>query len=292
MKKSKPSRRLSAQSKRIIVVVSILLIGILGVYAEVWRPNQNAKAYVNHLEVSSKPLQECFEELSATTDLDIYYAPDIALDQKRKDTATILKQIDTCRTELKEFDAKAHDLINLRLSGYTAPYRQAKVYQRQAFDIAGQSNDVLNQYSKLATFLSSYYDHINAFQTYTQELQDRKFYLGDAQLTTMQQQATDLRQRGKQIKGLDTPAEFNTTRSSTISMFSAAAAGFDTVVSGYRTGDNFAVEAGYQEINNATVTYNSKVINLPFDQLIKSYIPKQVQQLPGKVENLLVSSVE
>lgn len=286
------SKRLPAKYKRAIVAICAVLILVLLAYAEILRPNQDANAYVKHLDSTSKPLQRCFEDLSETTQLKIYYAPDIALEQKRQDTATILKQIDTCRADLKDFNAESHDLINLHLSGYTSPYRQAKVYQRQAFDIVGQSNDVLDQYTKMATFLSGYYDHIIAFKTYTQELESNKYYIGDAQLTTMQQQADDLRHRATQIRELDAPAEFSTTKTDTAAMFTTAATGLDNIVKGSRNGNGYTTEAGYQSINKANADYDSRVINMPFEQLIKSYIPKQVNQLPAKVENLLTSSSE
>jgi hypothetical protein len=286
------SPRLSATYKRAIVIMCAVLVLLLVGYAEIIRPNQDANAYIAHLDTNSKPLEKCFEDLSKTTELKVYYAPDISLEQKRQDTATILKQITTCRAELKTFNTKSHDLVNLHLSGYTNSYQQAKTYQRQAYDVVGQSNDVLDQYAQLATFLSSYYDHLIAFKTYSQELQDNKYYLGTAQLATMQQQADDLRERSAQIRELDAPAEFSTTKTSTADMFTNAAVAFDNVIKGYRYGNDYTVALGYDELDKANADYDGSVINLPFEQLIKSYIPQQVNQLPSKVSNLLSTEAE
>jgi hypothetical protein len=291
MKKLPKIRLRRDRYKRATIVVCALLILLLLAYAEVIRPNQDARNYVKHLEVSSKPLQQCFEELADTTQLSIYYAPDTTLESKREDS-TILKQINVCHSKLNTFDAESHQLTGLRLSGYTAPYRQAKVYQRQAFDVVGQSKDVLNRYAMMANFLSKYFDHIIAFSTYTSELQDNRYYLGSAQLTTMQQQADDLRQRATQIRELEAPKEFAATKNDTADMMGVAADGLSNVAKGYRSGNDYMVSLGYSEIDQAIADYDSHVINLPFQQLTKSYIPRQVNQLPAKIENLLVSASE
>jgi hypothetical protein len=292
MKKLPVKRLQPAQYKRTTIAISALLVLLLTLYAEVIRPNQDAKVYVNQLDTSSRPLESCFTDLSQTTQLGIFYAPDIAIEEKRQDTATILDQINTCRAQLNTFDEKSHQLANLHLSGYTPSYQQAKVYQRQAFDIIGQSDDVMNQYAKMANFLSVYYDHIIAFTTYTNELQTTKSYLGNSQLTTIKQQADDLRQRAVQIGELDAPSEFKASQKNTASMLSNAATGLDNVVSGYRFGNDYLVTSGYQQVDQAIADYDSHVINLPFQELTKSYIPRQVNQLPGKVANLLSSSSE
>jgi hypothetical protein len=292
MKKPHLPRLQRGQYKRAAIAVCIVLIVILLFYAEILRPNQDAKAYVRQLDTSSQPLQECFEELADTTQLSLYYAPDVTLDSKRGDTATILKQINTCHSELNSFDGQAHQLANLHLAGYTAAYRQAKVYQRQAFDITGQSRDVMNQYAKMANFLSKYYDHVIAFSTYTSELQDNRHYLGSAQLMTMEQQASDLRERAAQIGSMEAPQEFTGTKSDTANMMDTAASGLENIVKGYRFGNDYLVNTGYNEIDQAITTYESHIINLPFQQLTKSYIPQQVSQLPAKVENLLASASE
>lgn len=292
MKKPHLPRLQRGQYKRAAIVVCIVLVVLLLGYAEILRPNQDAKAYIRHLDVSSKPLQQCFEKLASTTQLSLYYAPDVTLDSKRGDAATILKQINTCRGQLDTFDNQAHQLVDLRLAGYTSAYRQAEVYQRQAFDIIGQSKDVMGQYAEMATFLSKYYDHIIAFSTYTAELQNNKYYLGSAQLITIEQQASDLRERAAQIRSLEAPQEFANTKLDTAEMMTTAASGLENVSQGYRFSNDYLVSTGYDQIDLAIRSYESHVINMPFEQLTKSYIPKQVNQLPGKVENLLVSAAE
>ena len=279
------------QYKRATIVLCIILAVALLAYAEIFRPNQDAKIYIQQLDASFKPLQKCFEKLANTTQLSLYYAPDVTLDSKRGDTATILKQINSCSGQLNTFDNQSH-LVNLHLAGYTPAYRQAEVYQRQAFDIVGQSRDVMGQYAEMANFLSKYYDHIIAFSTYTAELQDNKYYLGSAQLLTMEQQASDLRERATQIRSLEAPQEFADTKLDTADMMTTAASGLENVAKGYRFGNDYLVSTGYDQIDQAIKTYESHVINLPFQQLTKSYIPQQVNQLPGKVENLLVSASE
>lgn len=292
MKRRTTKRLQPAQYKHVAIAASVLLVLLLTLYAEVLRPNQNAEAYVNHLDKSSEPLESCFTDLAQTTQLGIFYAPDIAIEEKRQDTSTILQQLNACRDQLRDFDEESRQLINLRLSGYTTPYQQAKVYQRQAFDIVGQSNDVLDQYSELSTFLSAYYDHIIAFTTYTADLRADRYYSGSSQLTTMRQQADDLRQRANQIEELEAPKEFTVTQQDTATMLTTTATGLDNLVNGYRYGNEYLVSTGYTQIDQAVNDYDSRIINLPFQELTKSYIPQQVNQLPGKVANLLSSSSE
>ena len=148
----KSSKRLSKKIKSISVVFGVILLASLLVFAEVIRPNQDAKAYTTRLNTASQPLNSCFEKLADTTTLDIYYAPDIAVQDRQKDAKVITDQVNICRDQLKTFNTQARDLLNLHFAGYTHTYYQAKVSQRQAYDVIGQSNDVLNQYSDMAAF--------------------------------------------------------------------------------------------------------------------------------------------
>ena len=106
------------QYKRAAIVLCIILAVALLAYAEIFRPNQDAKIYIRQLDTSSKPLQKCFEKLADTTQLSLYYAPDVTLDSKRGDTATILKRINSCNSQLNTFDNRSHQLVNLHLAGY------------------------------------------------------------------------------------------------------------------------------------------------------------------------------
>lgn len=275
------------------MVASILAAVSLLVYAEIVRPNLDAKAYTNHLSTASQPLQQCFERLAQTTELSMFYAPDVAQADKENDTTVILRQIDTCRIQLNRFEQESRQLAAVPLGGFAASYRQAKVHQRQAFDVIGQSNDVLNQYHKMAMFLSRYYSHIAAFNSYMAEQQaSQQAYVSNARLRVMEQQATDLRERALTIRKLEAPREFNATKQKTAAMFAAMASGFDNVIIGIRSGDTTLVGIGYQQLDEAAATYDRSIINLPFDQLTKSYIPTQVEQLPVKIENLLTTSSE
>lgn len=281
--------------KRYSLVAAIVLAAVLLVFAEVIRPNQDAKSYTARLEAASKPLQACFEKLSATTELGIYSAPDIPLKDKQKDATTITNQINACRDQVDAFNAQAHRLLSLHFAGYTQTYHQAKVNQRQAYDVIGQSQDVLNQYSELAAFLSEYYGHIDAFLSYFQNIQqieNNGGFPSAASVKVLSQQAADLHKRATAVRGLKANPGFEQVKTATADMFDAIAVGFDNAVVGYSNFSDYYTNVGIKQIDAAVATYDSTVINLPFDQLQVSYVPKQVQQLPVKVENLLAAQSE
>src|SRR5690242_14995949 len=85
--------------KRAAIWLAVFLAVALLAYAEVIRPNQDAKTYTTRLDSSSKPLEKCFEDLTKTTELKSFYAPDVALEVKQQDMSAILKQISACREE-------------------------------------------------------------------------------------------------------------------------------------------------------------------------------------------------
>lgn len=281
----------ASKLKRTIVVTTIVAALAVLVFVEVIQPNQEAKSYTGRLANASKPLQSCFEELAKTTELAIYYAPDIALITKQQDAGAISSRIAVCRTELANFELVAQRLSGQQLASYTKAYQAAKVNQRQAIDVAGQSRDVLNQYAKLADFLAEYYKHIEAFSSYMTAANESTFFDG-AQLQTMSNQADDMRARANQIRIIQSPLEFNDTKNATATMFTTAAGGFDSLVGGYNFANDATVSLGYSQINEAQATYDSTIINLPFEQLTGSYIPQQVVQLPSKIENLLSAESE
>ncbi len=291
MKRPHLTARQASKLKRTVVVATILIALALLVFAEVVRPNQEAKTYTSRLDTASKPLQSCFDDLAKTTELNIYYAPDTALITRQQDARTITNEINICRTELATFEAAAQQLSGQQLAGYTNTYRTAKVNQRQAIDVAGQSRDVLNQYARLADFLTAYYKHIEAFSSYMTATNESTFF-DTARLQAMSAQADDMRVRADQIRALQSPPEFNDTKTTTAAMFTTAASGFDNLVGGYNFGNDSTVNLGYRQIDEAQTSYDSTVINLPFEQLTRSYIPQQVMQLPVKIENLLAGESE
>lgn len=281
--------------KRYSLIGCVVLVLALLVFAEVIRPNQDASSYTSRLQSSSDPLRHCFEKLSDTTQLDIYGAPDISIDAKQKDVATIKQQITTCRGQLDSFNDQAHRLLNLHFAGYTQTYHQAEVNQRQAYDVIGQSNDVLNQYTDLADFLGQYYDHIQAFSNYFQNIQAVESTPGNPSAATVKvlaQQAADLHKRATAIRALKVSPGFEQTRSATADMFDSMATGFDNAARGYAGYSDYYTNLGLSQIDAAVSTYDSQVINMPFDQLQVSYVPKQVQQLPVKIQNFLAAQSE
>lgn len=292
-KKVRQKRKLSPKVMRITIAVwAILIIGLL-IFAEVVRPNQDASGYTTRLNDASKPLEACFTKLSETTQLPIYYAPDVVLKDKQTDIATIRKQIAACRQQLASFNASAHKLMDFRFAGYTTSYKAAKVNQRQAYDVVGQSTDVMDQYDRLASFLSAYYDHISAFQDYTASLSKlNTYYITNSNGKALASQADDLRARADDIRKLDAPAEFETTKQATADMFTKAATGFDNVAYGYTNAADYYTTIGFSQVDAATKSFDSTIVNMPFEQLIASYVPKQVQQLPGKVVDLLAAQSE
>lgn len=293
MGEKRQRRHIPSKYKRGIVAASIILALVLLAYAGIVRPDQDAKSYIHHLDDSSKPVQQCFDKLAQTTELGVFYAPDIALERKQTDVTTILHQIDHCRRILNQFEQESRQLMRVPIGSLTTSYQQAKVYQRQTFDIIGQSNDVLDQYRTMASFLSDYYGHIAVFTAYTSQTQaTQRQYVTSAQLRVMEQQANDLRVRAKHIRTLDAPREFTTTKLETATMFTSMASGLDNVVNGIRNGQTEVLETGYQQTELAAASYDSTIINLPFSQLTKSYIPAQVSQLPVKIKNLLTTSSE
>lgn len=303
-KPSKPSRprfsgsilpRMPKKAKRYSIIAAVVIFVVLLVFAEIIRPNQDAKSYTARLNASSKPLEDCFRELADTTELDIYYAPDIAINEKQRDVKTIAGQINTCQNELNVFDAQAHKLLNLHFAGYTQVYHEAQVNQRQAYDVVGQSNDVLQQYSELAVFLEQYYAHVDVFLAYFKDVQKIEASYSQpstASIKVISQQAADLRKRAAIIRQLKASPGFEMTKLSTAEMFENMATGFENTAKGYANyNDNFK-NLGFKQVDEAVAVYDSKIINLPFEQLKVSYVPKQVQQLPVKVETLLATQTE
>jgi hypothetical protein len=289
------ARKTTKKTKRISLVAGIVLLVALLAFAEVIRPDQDARAYTARLQSASQPLGACFQKLANTTQLDVYYAPDIPIKEKQDNIRTINNQINSCRTQLASFNKQSQDLLNLHFAGYTQTYHQAKVNQRQAYDVIGQSEDVLNQYADMANFLDQYYGHIGAFLSYFDNLQTVEksgAYTSNANIAVLTSQASDLHKRAADIRGMPANVSFDPTKPATADMFDAMAAGFDNVVRGYSGYGDYTRNLGFQQVDAAVATYDTTVVNLPFDQLNASYVPKQVQQLPVKVKNLLAAQFE
>ncbi len=290
-----PVKKSFRRTKKVSVIAGIVVLVALIIFAEIIRPDQDARSYTNRLQSATQPLNDCFEKLSDTTSLDIYYAPDIALKEKQSDVKSVADQVAACRTQLASFDKQAHDLLNLHFAGYTQTYHQAKVNQRQAYDVIGQSQDVLNQYADLADFLNTYYSHIEAYLSYFNNLQTIEKSYGNptkATVAVLAGQASDLHKRATQIRAMPDNISFNDIKQPTADMFDAMGTGFDNVVKGYTNYSDYYRNIGDKQVDAAVANYDSTIIDLPFSRLQSSYVPKQVQQLPVKVKNLLAAQSE
>jgi hypothetical protein len=105
-------------------------------------------------------------------------------------------------------------------------------------------------------------------------------------------EAVDLHQRAGVIRQLKTTSNFDGVKLATADMFDSYATGFDYVVTGYSNYSDYYKQLGFDQIDKTVADYDANVVVLPFTQLKASYVPKQVQQLPVKVRNLLAAQKE
>lgn len=291
---SKRSKRpgLSAKSRAklkraSIVTLALLAFGLL-MYAQIVRPDQLASSYTVRLNSASDQLESCFSDLTATSKLKIFGAPDIPLQAKRQDLKAIHQAVEQCESQLKQFNVDSQTLQGLRLSGYTAGYRAAVINQNQALAVVGESSDVLSQYKRLASFLDEYFASLEAFVDYTEQLNQTgnntsTLYSQGYQLA---EQGKSLHQQAARVRALNPSAGFEGIIQPTAAMLDEAANGFDNLGAGYARGNDNLINTGFKQIESAQATYSGSVINLPFEQLQNSYTIKQVAALPNKIVNL------
>ncbi len=286
-------RNLRKTAGRTLLVVWALLLVTGIVYAEIIRPNTAANDYSKRLNAEAGRTEKCFESLTKTTELDIFYAPDVKLDTKQKNIASIRQQINSCRQQVASFESVTKSLPTMRFAGYTPTFKEAKVTQRQALDVVGQSNDVMNQYDRMAAFLSSYYTTVDTFLKYTEQLSTLNTgIVTAANAKVLEDQATELETMAKDMRTMDAPNEFSDTKTLTADMFDKAATGFKDVRYGYVNYADAYTTRGFNQVDEALKSYDSTIVNSPFDKLTSSYIPKQVMQLPNKIDDLLAGASE
>ncbi len=279
--------------RRIGIVLVIIAAFSLLAFAQIVRPNQHARNYENQLGQASERLQTCFMKLTDYEDLQIYGAPDISISQKQRDVRTIQGNIRQCSSELQIFHLQAQRLQKLYLSGYTEEYKRARLTEQHAMNIAGQSNDVLNQYGQLAGFLQQYYASLLPFMTYSDELNqlpDVTVLAG--RIAQIRQQADDLHAQAKNVRDSKPYPGFETMIRPTAVMLDDAGDGYDLLAEGYTKNIDATLAEGFQTIERAVAVYNGSVGQMSFDLLVKSYTVKQVSALPIKLENLRRSEVE
>lgn len=287
MKPSNKKRLQKAHIRRAAVIFVALLAFSLLAYAEVIRPNQHAKAYDSRLQAAANDLHACFLKLADTESLAIFYAPDIPLSQKQANIESVRQSVKQCSGELQRFYYDAQTLQGLYLSGYTGNYKKSQTTKEHALNVAGQSNDVLKQYGQMASFLSSYYEGLEMFTTYTDEL-NKMVDLSSLQNQTpkLRQQAAELRAQATDIRQLKPAAGFETMIAPTADMIDQAASGFESLANGYSRQNDMTIANGFESIETAVATYNATVQQMSFELLVQAYTTKQVAALPSKVEDL------
>jgi len=293
MSEKSKRRLITPKSKRYLIAVVVLMAIALLVFAEVVRPNQDAKSYTKRLESASEPLDSCFRDLAETTQQDIFYAPDIDLVVKQKNVKSIQDHIAACRIELGKFNSTAHELLALHFAGYTKTYREAQLNQHHAFNIVSQSEDVMDQYGNMADFLSQYYANLGGFLNTFDALnkaQDSNT-LSNAN-RKVSNQAASLRANAKAIRALKAPTGLADAQNSTATMIEQAATGFENLARGLDGYSDTYQNLGYKQIDAALETYDKSVIGKPYEVLKNSYVLKQINALPAKVENLLAGETE
>lgn len=287
------SAKAKKNAKKIGITLAILVIVGLVVFAEIIRPNQDAKAYHGRLEVASQPLNDCFKKLGDTTQQDIFYAPDIDLKLKISNVNAIRTQVTACRGQIDEFNKTVQSLLSFKLAGYTSTYRSAQLDQRHAVEMISQSEDVMNQYDEVAAFLQQYYGHLATFLAALDSLnkaEDSNTLSNDNGYLT--QQAASLRAQATAMRALDPPLGFKPSRDTAATMIDNMATGFESLGKGYDTYSDSLKSLGYKQIDDAVGMYDNTVNGQPYPLLNNAYANKEVNALPAKIENLLAGASE
>lgn len=286
-------RRLSPLVRNVIIGLSVILLFLCLILVEVIVPNHLAQSYIKGLDTSSKKVQLCFISINDTTSLDVYYSADAPVKDKQQNVRTIHQRIQECRNQLDMFNNQTASLPGIHLSGYTRQYHEASVRQKHAYDLIGQSRDVLNQYQQLADFLQAYLDAVAPFADYVGQfnsVSDVSIYADKTD--QLQAWGKTLHAKVEALQRLPTPAGYEQLTPATAEMLSNAAYGFEYFASGLRSYNIDTQNYGISLVEKGATQNRDTVEPMLPKALKRSYVVQQVHELTGKIDNLFSGSVE
>jgi hypothetical protein len=270
-----------------VLLVSFIIFSVAYMAIE---PGIEAKAYINQLDKTSTQLRNDFNNLSKSTQSQVFNNPDLDSAKRMQELASIKALIDQTEIQLTNFKSESDKFLDLRHIGPAyGSFETAKAMRESALDTIFQSNDVLQDYKALISYTEKY-EQINAklnekFINFNSMI-DLNLLIGKQQVVS--QTALEMKSYANELKNFPVPIDLKKFNDEAVASINQAASGFDDLASGLQSANDNIIYYAASEIEQATDINGSKGNDLFVTVADKSPILKNVVNLPDKLDQFKI----
>jgi hypothetical protein len=270
-----------------VLLVSFIIFSVAYMAIE---PGIEAKAYINQLDKTSTQLRNDFNNLSKSTQSQVFNNPDLDSAKRMQELASIKALIDQTEIQLTNFKSESDKFLDLRHIGPVyGSFETAKAMRESALDTIFQSNDVLQDYKALISYTEKY-EQINAklnekFINFNSMI-DLNLLIGKQQ--EVSQTALEMKSYANELKNFPVPIDLKKFNDEAVASINQAASGFDDLASGLQSANDNIIYYAASEIEQATDINGSKGNDLFVTVADKSPILKNVVNLPDKLDQFKI----
>ena len=248
---------MKAHKTAITVSFLTILVLIVVVYA-VLVPLFVTRQYILAIRATADPLKGSYTELMKSTELPVVTDQDASDAVRRENIQSVLQLIDVTKEQLDYLKEASSRLTVLPYSDALGQYRDGQLLRGRAENFIGQSEEVMNGYRELITYLEAYYKAMGVGEAELDRFNqtvDLNIYSGQAEQVSMV--ATTIRTEADSLSKVAHPAEMEDLHAATIAALHEAADGFDDLAAGLRIPADGPIYAAAGRLENATARFEN-----------------------------------
>ena len=250
-----------------------------------------AFGYLRDLHTEADTLQTYLEEVSTTERLPVFSDAGTSSVANLRSLDTIQQHVIDARDQLAQFDTTAGSLRRIPLASVLPPYHQALAEQDNARTIVAQTQDELDQYDALRTFLQHFFvldaqftavtGHINATSNITSL---------SSSTASLRTNSDALRAAADSLGRQPPPYSFQPVVTQMQAAYRQAADGVGALADGLDAGNDQQQTAALQQIEQATQTHDKLLADLPSTAYQQSYVLREIRELSRKTNSILAAN--
>lgn len=276
-------RRKLGTAKLVIISAAVLLLCAL-TYT-VLLPEYYASRYINNVHRFAHELQDGYTRLEKSSSRDLLNDPTIQTNKITSEVETVRDLLRENRINLIKFSSQTGGFETLPFTGYTRQARIATALQKRTVAFVDQSEDALNRYDELITFMKDYHSAAAAIEKHTAEFNsktDLNVYAG--QSANVREIAAQIRSEAKAFENTPTPHEVQEFKKASVQTFTEIADGFDMFANGLSIPADSVIYTAAARIERADQQLSNQNQAIFSQEVLSSRTIKTIEELREKLE--------
>lgn len=241
--------------------------------------------YQGEVQAAAHSLEGSFRDLGKSVELPVIANQEAEEKIKQENTEYILGLIDSTRKQLATLETASRTLNPLPYADFLGQYGHAKALKSQTNSFIQQSEDALDGYQALITYLEAFNKAVGGSMAELNDFNqtsDLNSYSGQAE--QVRQIADKIRADASELSRIKYPSGRQAMNEAAVRALNEAASGFDDLANGLAVPADEPIYAAARRIENATVQLEKVRSGTDENSLYRSRAIKNIQDLGDKFE--------